>query len=288
MREKLKIPLSKPRYRLLGDLVYSQAPAWYGNVMRPLRMSLVLPIGEPKARLPLLLWCCGGAWLDVDKDIWIPELMPYVHAGYAVASIEYRLSNNSSFPAPVADAKTAIRFLRANAERFGLDKDRFAIMGESAGGFIAAMVGATGKTERFDGDEWKGESSAVQAAVDWYGPTDFLDLLELEGADPYERYASPENLLLGCFAKDHPEAARAANPATYVDAATPPFLIIHGNADTSVPFRQSELLYAALERAGADASFLELEGARHGSDEFIQAELTNRIIAFLNDKLRIS
>jgi Esterase/lipase len=249
-------------------------------------MSLLLPMSRAGKKRPLILWLCGGAWFDVDKDVWIPELLPYAAAGYAVASIQYRLSNQAPFPAPLIDVKTAVRFLRANAENFGLDPSRFAVMGESAGGYLAAMLGATAARPEFEGEQWPGHSSAVQAVVDWYGPSDFLAMLDADCPDPYQRYASPENLLLGFCAKDRPAESRAASPASYVGPETPPFLILHGNRDSQVPFAQSELLYAALERAGADATLVEIDGADHGSDEFVQPATNKLILDFLGSHLK--
>jgi acetyl esterase/lipase len=273
------------RQRLITDLVYSQVPAWFGHVVRPLRMSLLLPMSRPAAPSPVILWICGGAWVDMDKDAWMPELLAYAREGYAVASIEYRSSGQALFPAQLVDVKTAIRFLRAQADRFGLDKGRFAAMGESAGGHLAAMAGVTGGIEGFEGTEWRAESSALQAVVDWYGPTDFLTMSSASHADPYARYASPESLLLGFAAGDHPAKARAAGPAAYAGKDSPPFLILHGDKDAVVPLSQSESFYDALAKAGVDASLVVVEGAGHATDEFVQPAISGAVLEFLDSRL---
>ncbi len=146
----------------------------------------------------------------MDKDVWLPELTAFAEQGYAVAGFEYRLSNTAKFPAQITDIKTSIRFLRSRADQFGLDKNRFAVMGESAGGYLAAMAGVTGGSRGFDGPEWSDESSAVQAVVDWYGPTDFTTHTREVSHGPNDEPASPESLLLGPRIDSNPEKAKTA------------------------------------------------------------------------------
>lgn len=285
MRKKVSIHRERTRLKLISELVYSQPSGWFGHVVRPLRMSLMLPMKRPRTPSPVILWLCGGGWLEVDKDVWIPELLDYARAGYAVASVEYRMSSQAPFPAPLMDVKTAIRFLRAQAARFGLDKERFAVMGESAGGYLAAMAGTTGGVAVFDGPEWRDESGAVQAVVEWYGPVDFATVSICDSTDAYTRYSSPENLLLCASARENPDKAMAANPTAYVGADTPPFLILHGERDTMVPMAQSEALYEALTRNGTDVTLCEIEGAGHGTGEFVQPEFSSLVLEFLDSRL---
>jgi len=285
MREKLKVARERERIRLVPELVYSQVPGWFGNVIRPLKLSLMTPMNRPARPLPVLIWICGGAWIDMDKDVWLPELTAFAERGYAVASVEYRLSSVAKFPAQIIDIKTSIRFLRSRADQFGLDKNRFAVMGESAGGYLAAMTGATGSFKGFDGPEWSGESSAVQAVVDWYGPTDFITLAREVPHEPNDEPASPESLLLGGRLDHMPEKVKAAKPASYLDANTPPFLILHGDCDSLVPMGQSVALYEALLKNGTDVRFYEIAGAQHATDEFVQPAVKNLILDFLNGVL---
>jgi acetyl esterase/lipase len=287
MREKLKVPRERERIRLVSEIVYSQVPGWFGNVVRPLKLSLMTPMIRGTRPLPILIWICGGAWLDMDKDVWLPELTAFAERGYAVASVEYRLSHEAVFPAQIVDIKTAIRFLRSRAGQLGLDKSRCAVMGESAGGYLAAMAGATGRFNGFDGPEWGGESSEVQAVVDWYGPTDFI---KLAGADLHNTRwepASPESLLLGGRIEQIPDKAKTANPATYLGPYTPPFLILHGDRDSSVPISQSAALYEALIKNGTEVWFYEIAGAEHATDEFVQPAVKNLILGFLDRVLAI-
>ena len=263
MRQTLPAPETVPVIREAANLVYRQVPGWGQVGSRPLHLTL-LRAPDAAQPQPVLVWLCGGAWLDVDHNVWLPELTDFARAGYAVASIQYRLSNVAPFPAPLSDVKAAIRYLRAHAKAWNLDPDRMAIMGESAGGFLAALAGATGETRQFDEGEHLEASSAVQAVVDWYGPTD---------------------LVMGVNLACHPEAAQAANPMAYIGDATPPYLILHGTADPLVPIEQSRMLEAALCAAGRDARLYELEGAGHGTPAFTQPAIKGLILDFLAEVL---
>ena len=216
----------------------------------------------------------------------IPELVPYAHHGYIIASIQYRVSGEALFPAQIEDVKTAIRFLRAHAEKYHIDAERIGIMGESAGGHLAALAGTTGNVKELDKGEWLEQSSKVQAVVDWYGPTDFLQLSQFSDSVIKNLAASPEALLIGGRAQDNKEKSEKANPISYITGETPPFLILHGDSDRIVPFSQSEILYEALKGIGADVALYNLEGAGHATKEFFQPEIENIIINFFDRHLK--
>ena len=285
MRQTLPAPETVPVIREAANLVYRQVPGWGQLGSRPLHLTL-LRAPDAAQPQPVLVWLCGGAWLDVDHNVWLPELTDFARAGYAVASIQYLLSNVAPFPAPLSDVKAAIRYLRAHAKAWNLDPDRMAIMGESAGGFLAALAGATGETRQFDEGEHLEASSAVQAVVDWYGPTDLAAMTQaLLPGRPADALSSPEDLLMGVNLACHPEAAQAANPMAYIGDATPPYLILHGTADPLVPIEQSCMLEAALCAAGRDARLYELEGAGHGTPAFTQPAIKGLILDFLAEVL---
>jgi acetyl esterase/lipase len=192
--------------------------------------------------------------------------LEYVPLGYAVASIDYRLSQDALFPAQIQDCKAAVRWLRANAAAYRLDPDRFAAWGYSAGGYLAALLGVCGGVERFDTGDNLRVSCRVRAVVDYYGPTDFLqmDAHALPSAAPHNPPNSPESQLIGGPIQENKEKVKAANPITYVTPAAPPFLIFHGDADPVVPHQQSRLLAKALERAGVPVTFYTVRGSGHG------------------------
>jgi acetyl esterase/lipase len=232
--------------------------------------SQILDLYAPKKakNVPLIVWIHGGAFLFGSKEGFPVEPVPLhlLLEGYAVASINYRLSPDAKFPAQLEDCKAAIRWLRAHGDEFGIDPDRIGVWGASAGGNLAALVGATDGMRDFDVGENLGYSSRVQAVCDFYGPTDFLqmDTHRLPDGQVHNAPDSPESKLVGGPIQNNPDKVRRVNPITYVDKNAPPFLIVHGVLDRLVPFNQSELLVTALKAAGASVEFHPVEGGGHG------------------------
>jgi acetyl esterase/lipase len=231
------------------------------------KLDLYLPqqaIGENQRpeRLPLIIWVHGGAWMGGDKKNC--PAVKFVHEGYAVASINYRLSQHAIFPAQIEDCKAAVRWLRANADKYGLDPKRIGVWGASAGGHLVALLGTTGDVKEFDKGENLKFSSRVQAVCDYFGPTDFLKIGEFPSTIKHYDVNSPESKLIGGAILENKEACRRANPITYVTKNDPPFLIVHGDTDPLVPHNQSELLYEALQKAGVQAKLHIVKGGGHG------------------------
>ena len=271
----------------------SPPAAAYSNVAyASTSSSQVLDIWMPDGAtgpVPLVIFVHGGAFAGGDKsmDVESGNVASVLAAGYAAASLNYRLSGEARFPAAVQDVKAAVRFLRANASQYGLDPDRFAAWGASAGGHLVAMIGTTGDQETVLDDPSLGNvgvSSAVQAVVDFFGPTDFLQMDAQFGSAPpaackgqvraYDSADSPVSLFLGAAIQTVPDQAAAANPITYIATAKtlPVFLIAHGDSDCEVPNQQSQILHEALQAAGARATFNLVRGAGH--DEGIFASQT--------------
>ena len=227
------------------------------------KLDLYVP-ADTGENLPLIIWVHGGAWLGGNKTHYRP--MEYLSAGYAGASINYRLSQHAVFPAQIEDVKAAIRWLRANAETYRLDPNRFAAWGSSAGGHLVAMLGTAGDIAEFEVGENLEVSSKVQAVVDYFGPTDFLqmDAHRLPDGLVHDVPDSPESKLVGGPIQEHKDRVAKANPITYVSKDDSPFLIIHGDQDKLVPFHQSMLLNDALEKAGVPVTFYRVEGGGHG------------------------
>jgi acetyl esterase/lipase len=197
--------------------------------------------------------------------------------GYAVAAINYRFSQHAIFPAQIHDCKAAVRWLRANAVKYQLDPAHFAAWGGSAGGHLVALLGTTAHVKEFEGPGGNMEqSSRVQAVVDWYGPTDFLTV----GAK------DTRTKLLGGDPQQIKEKAIKASPMTYVAKDVAPFLIMHGDADKTVPIAQSETFAAALQKAGADATLVVVKGAGHGGAKFTSPESQELIERFLAKHLK--
>jgi acetyl esterase/lipase len=234
--------------------------------------SQTLDLYAPKKakQVPLIVWIHGGAFLFGSKEGFPVEPVPLhlLLEGYAVASINYRLSPEAVFPAQLEDCKAAIRWLRAHADEFGIDPNRIGVWGASAGGNLAALVGTTGEVSDFEVGENLGYSSRVQAVCDFFGPTDFLqmDANRLSDGQIHNAPDSPESKLVGGPIQDNPDKVRRVNPITYVTKNAPPFLIVHGTLDRLVPFNQSQLLVAALEAAGTSVKFHPVEGGGHGQN----------------------
>jgi acetyl esterase/lipase len=225
------------------------------------KLDLYIP---PGAERPLIVYIHGGAFWAGDKGDGFP--IEYLDEGYAVASINYRLSGDALFPAQIEDCKAAVRWLRANASNFGLDRNRFAAFGHSAGGHLSAMLGTAAGVREFEVGEHLKVSSGVQAVVDFFGPTDFLqmDAHRAPNGMVHDSPDSPESRLIGGPIQENKEKAARANPITYVTKDAPPFLIVHGEDDPLVPHHQSELLAVALREASVPVTFYTVENGGHG------------------------
>jgi acetyl esterase/lipase len=255
-------------------------------------LDLYLPNDTPPPH-PLIVAIHGGGFIWGDKrEDQVNAPVEAVRKGYAVAAINYRLSPEAVFPAPVQDVQAAIRFLRAHAGRFGLDSRRFAAWGNSAGGYFAIMAGlAGGAPGPFDDPALgnQAHSSAVQAVIDWFGPVAFQTLdaqLRASGKGPpmHDAPGSPESNFLGMpLAAANADLLRRTNPLTYLTPPVPSFLIQHGAEDDIVPVEQSLLLARAL-RAVLPAHALRLDilpGAQHGGPAFETPENMVRVFGFL-------
>jgi acetyl esterase/lipase len=226
------------------------------------RQKLDLYLPAAGTNVPLIVWVHGGAFRTGSKES-CPAL-PFLQEGYAVASINYRLSQQAVFPAQIQDCKAAIRWLRAHAREHGIDPDRIGVWGSSAGGHLVALLGTAGTVKDFDTGENLGVSSRVQAVCDWFGPTDFTRMNKFPGTMDHDAPDSPESQLLGGPVQENRDKAARANPITYVAKDNPPFLIMHGDKDPLVPLNQSELLAVALKQAGVEVTFHIVPGAGHG------------------------
>lgn len=239
------------------------------------------PVG---AKLPLVVWVHGGGWQNGTKNA-CPALW-LVPRGYAVASINYRLSSHATYPAQIEDCKAAIRWLRANAAAHGIDAERIGAWGSSAGGHLVALLGVTGDVKDFDKGERLQVSSAVQAVCDFFGPTDFLQMNKFPGTMNHDAPTSPESKLIGGAIQENKDKVARANPLTFVSKGDAPFLILHGDKDPLVPIHQSEMLEAALKQAGVEATLVKLEGAGHGGQPFNLPEQQQRVAAFFDKHLK--
>lgn len=228
------------------------------------RQKLDLYLPPTTGTVPLIIYIHGGAWLGGSKGN--PPGMEFVKQGFALASINYRLSQHATYPAQIEDCKAAVRWLRAHAGEYGLDPVRFVAWGHSAGGHLAALLGTAGGVKEFDVGEYLEHSSAVQGVIDEFGPTDFMKMDEqrLPEGMRHGGANTPEGRLVGGEIEEKKDLIAKANPITYVTPDDPPFVIIHGERDPLVPYLQSVILAEALEKAGVDHQLYIVEGAGHG------------------------
>jgi acetyl esterase/lipase len=254
--------------KVLRDLEYARG----GHERNKLDLYLPEKADHP---LPLIVWIHGGGWQTGSKER-CPGV-PLTAKGYAVASINYRFSQDAIFPAQIEDCKAAIRWLRANAKKYNLDPDHIGVWGGSAGGHLVALLGTTGAVKELEGSGGNLEqSSRVQAVIDWYGPANFLTI------GP----KSTRSNLIGGDPQQNKEKAAKASPVTYVSRNAAPFLIMHGDKDDTVPISQSEELAEALKNVGAEVTFVVVPGASHGGRQFTDPENMKRIEDFFNKHLR--
>jgi acetyl esterase/lipase len=250
----------------------------YVNKGHP-RQKLDLYVPKTDDKVPLIIFIHGGGFSRGDKGDQNPA--PLLSEHFAVASINYRLSQDAIFPAQIEDCKAAVRWLRKNAAQYNLDPDRFGAWGTSAGGHLVAMLGTTGDSTLFDVGENLNVSSRVQAVADWFGPTDFLqmDAHRLPNGMVHNSPDSPESRLIGGPLQKNKDRAEKANPIIYITPNTPPFLIAHGDADRLVPHHQSELLAAALKEVGVTVTFYTVKGGGHGFRDATADEMRRQFFA---------
>ena len=280
MKETIKIQVEAPQYSVVTGTTFAQVDAWFGHTIKDLKMDIIYP--EDQERLyPCIVWICGGAWVTMDRSAHLAYLAGLARSGFVVASVEYRTSNEAVFPAQLVDIKSAIRYLRAHSDRFRINPEQFGVMGESAGGHLTAMA-ALVNDPAYDTGEYQEYSSQVQAACPWYPPT---DVSGFPYESPADAAASPESLMLGRNVMLCKEEAMEACPVTYVSKDAPPFMILHGTDDHTVPFIQGEILHDKLEEAGCDVKLIAIEGADHADKQFFQKETWQRIAEFFHEKL---
>jgi len=248
---------------------------------RVLKLDLARPKQPAADRLPAIVFIHGGGWRNGDKAGGIARVAPLVAEGnYVGVSVGYRLSGEALWPAQIHDCKAAIRWVRANAAKYGIDPDHIGVWGSSAGGHLVNMLGASGDVKQLEGPcGTPGVSSRVQAVVAFCGPADFVGAARVEGG----REPSAVSLLLGGTIDEKPDVARQASPITYVSKDDPPFLLMHGTEDKTVPFEQAARFREALQKAGVNVTLVPIEGGGHS---FGGPEVSQRVKAFLDKTLR--
>jgi len=252
------------------DRRWKDIPYAFGSPAQ--KLDIYLP-REGDGPFPVVIWIHGGGWFAGTRlGFQLVHQLSVLRRGYALVSMDHRLSGEAIFPAQIHDVKAAIRWIRANAKQYSFDPTKIAVWGASAGAHLAALAGTSAGVEELE-DLTMGnpdESSRVQAVIDWYGPMDLISMdeqLEQFGFSGWHNVPdSPESQLVGGMVTEQKEIVEKLNPITYISKETPPFLIEHGFKDRIVPMQQSVLLYQKLVSViGAEKVMLRLLNGGHGN-----------------------
>lgn len=265
-----------------------------GDTLTGHKMDIYLPdCGE--GPFPVVVAIAGSAWFGNNTKARAYRQVEDLRAeGFAVVAVNHRSSREARFPAQIHDIKAAVRFIRGNASLYYLDTRFIGITGYSSGGHLSAMMGTTGGVGKFtvgattlsiEGDlgAFSGQSSHVDAVVDWYGPTDFLVMDSCGSRLHHNAPDSPESVLTGGAIQENREMCRLANPMTYIDEKDAPVLILHGEADSTVPFCQSLMLFDAMQRNGVPCKLINVPGAGHGKGMWLP-EYREEMIRFFKSE----
>ncbi|WP_459555254.1 alpha/beta hydrolase fold domain-containing protein [Lacunimicrobium album] len=265
------------------DVQFDQAYAGNNNPRQALDIYL------PKSRksekpIPVVVYIHGGAWISGDKLAVANRPILVASTGqYAGISVAYRLSNEAKWPAQIHDCKAAIRWVRGNAEKLGLDADHIAVWGTSAGGHLVSMLGTSGGVESLEGDlgPYTDKSSRVTCVIDECGPTDFELALTYKDGKPQEEDVAVVGLLGGKLA-DHVDLTKSSSPVTYVTPDDAPFLILHGTKDLRVDFSHATRIDKALEEAGVSSILIPVTDVGHSLGH---PKMIERIKSFVDHHL---
>ncbi|CAH0993951.1 hypothetical protein EMA8858_00056 [Emticicia aquatica] len=258
--------------KISKDIVYAEADG----------KKLKLDIYQPKVQKEpyLIVWVHGGAWHSGSKENPPLGLLPF---GYALASVDFRASTEKPFPANIHDIKAAIRFLRANANKYGYNADKIIIWGSSSGGHLAALVATTNNNMALEGNlgDFTHTSSSVQVCIDFFGPTNFLTILNQSTPHGLNVRLPALAILLGKPLEQANELAKLASPVYQVDAADPPLFIVHGEQDIQVPINQSIELMSVYKSNNLKVQIEFIPNAGHSDPAYAKTELMEKINDFL-------
>ncbi len=248
-----------------------------------LELDLHLPPFVKKP--PVVVYVHGGGWRAGSRaDVPVTGLLDY---GFAIASVDYRLSTRAPFPAQIHDIKAAIRFLRAKADELGIDAQRVVICGSSAGGHLAALSGVTNGHEELEGriGDHLDQSSRVDAVVSFFGASNLRSILDQSTEAGREARIPVLQLFLGDLPDNVPALAKLASPVAHLDAEDPPVFLLHGDADPQMPYAQSEEFQTACRGAGVPVRLVTMPGGLHGGSEFYDDERIRMVVDSLREHL---
>lgn len=272
----------KKSFEVIPDLQYANAgnPRHTLDLFIPTKNTITgAHSSKSPMELPLVIWIHGGAWQNGSKISGkLPARLPKIlqTGRYIGASINYRLSGESTWPAQIHDCKAAIRWLRAHSSKYGINKKKIAVWGASAGGHLVGMLGTTNGVKEFEGTVGKflEDSSKVQAIINYYGPSAFLQMDDHPSKINHRSPSSPESKLLGKPIDQVPDLSKQASPFHHVKENLPPFIHFHGTKDPLVPFHQSLILHEAMLKQKNESCLITVRGGSHSmppdfTDQFV-------------------
>ena len=290
----LNVTIRKPKIHFVPDVVYSQVST-FEKPIQPLQMDLLIP--QVSKKLPAVIFVTGGGFMSANRAR-MPQLRIFLaERNFVVASINYRTVPNSRFPQPIEDVKSAIRFVKANAQKFNVDAEKVFVIGDSAGGYLTAFAAVTNGDKIFNVGENLDVSSEIAAAVDLYGISDLTKIADDFSDDVQSLYNSAGSVTalfvngVPAFGgvdggiKAHPIAAERANPINYITKNSAPMLLMHGTADNVVSPAQTDLLFQALKNRGVEAERYLIPNANHADEYWQQDEVLELIAEFLTRHL---
>lgn len=281
MKELIEVNIESQVVLLADKIVYAQRREWCDTGMRQLSLGLMkyrqFYSYDNHDKLPVIIWLCGGAFSEMKRNIWAPEMVYYAKRGYAVALVEYTVNQRMRFPEPIIDVKEAIRFVRANADELNLDAVNIAIMGESAGGILATLVALTNGEKAYDKGTNLEYASDVQAVVPFYGIAGEVESKEdhSQDTDPDTRSTGSQNVF-----ESMPDMMKMIKPGT------PPFFVLFGTNDKLLSDTNGEKFYDGMGKAGNECDLCLVRGAGHADQHFFQPVVKDRVIRFLDKHLK--
>lgn len=251
---------------------------------KPLRLDVYMSEDQSQPA-PAIIWLHGGGWRGGDKGAYVMGRW-LTKFGYTLVAVQYRLTGRACFPAQIHDCKAAVRFMRANADKYNIDPARIGVMGSSAGAHLGLLLATSGDVKELEGDLGNADqSSRVQAAVSFAGPT---DLAAWYATGVNYTADTPDSIMtkfLGGPFKDNKDVAKAASPTTHISSDDPPFLLVHGRADSAVAISQAELMVEKLTAAGVKVEFMAVRGAGHGQANG-RLDANQKVLTFFEQNLR--
>jgi acetyl esterase/lipase len=280
-------PLKPNKAAKLKNVVYGAAKG------KKLMLDLYVPKKTPPGGRPLVIYIHGGGWQHGNRKAVEPHVKLFNKHGFAVATLDYRLSQHAKFPAQIRDCLAAVRYLKVHAARLHLNPKRFGVWGVSAGGHLAALVATASGEEKFNIGPHSSVSSEVEAAVLWFSPTDLVTMHAQMGSNPSKDHLSaksPEGRLVGgpLNEEKYRKRAAAASPINYISPSSPPFLLMHGDKDTTIPFAQSANFHGVLKANNVESELVRVKDAGHGfkGPKGVTKKLVTRVVKFFQKHLK--